>query len=311
MIAYILRRILYGIPIVLGTTLVLFFIFNVVPGDPSLQIAGKHATAESLATIRAELGLDRPWYVQYGRLVGQLATLDFGRSYSTKQKITEMILEGAGPSLTLVVPPFILSVLASIGVGLLLAFYRGTWIDKSVVAVSVAMQSVSILVYIYLGQYFLAFLWDWFPISGYDADWAERWRYVSLPGLIYIVLSLAPEIRFYRTIFLDEMYQDYVRTARSKGLGTGTILFKHVLKNAMIPILTNLVISLPFLILGALLLESFFGIPGLGDLTVRAIANSDRPVLITVTVLGSVAYVIFNIISDVLYALVDPRVQLK
>ena len=311
MFAFILRRILYGIPIILATTLLLFVIFNVVPGDPVLQVAGKHVTPELYATIKHELGLDLPMHVQYWNLLKQLLSFDFGRSYATKQLISDMIMDGIGVSLSLLLPPFLISVIASICTGMLLAYFRGTFLDRFAVAFSVGMQAVSVLVYIIVGQYFFAFQLGWFPISGYDPSWSGRWSFLVLPAIIDIVLTLAPEIRFYRTVFLDELYQDYVRTARSKGLKDSTVMFRHVLKNAMIPIITNLILSLPLLILGALLLESYFSIPGLGELVVRAIANSDRPVLISVTVLGTLLYVLFNIISDVLYAVFDPRVQLK
>jgi peptide/nickel transport system permease protein len=309
--AYIVRRLLYVIPILLGTTFLLFLLFNIVPSDPALARAGKHATAETIASIRAQMGLDKAWYLQYFDLLKQIVTLDFGRSWTTNQSVMDMIYEGAGTSFSLGFPALLISTAISIVIGLFIALYRGTLIDKTVVALSVAFQSISLLVYILAGQYVLAYLWGLFPISGYDPSWAGRWYYLSLPMGIFVFLSVAPELRFYRTVFLDELYQDYVRTARSKGLGMKTILLRHVLKNAMIPILTNLVIVLPFLILGSVLIESFFQIPGLGDLTVKAITNDDRPVLITVTILGTVAYVIFNLLSDILYAVVDPRVQLK
>jgi peptide/nickel transport system permease protein len=196
-------------------------------------------------------------------------------------------------------------------VGLVLAVYRGTALDKTIVAVSVAAQSISIIVWVLAGQYYLAFVKGWFPITGYESGWDARWQYLVLPGIIFIAISTAPMIRFYRTVFLDEIFQDYVRTARSKGLSVRTVMLRHVLKNAMIPIITDLVISLPFLILGSLFLESFFGIPGLGDLVVRAIANTDRPVIVAETILGTAAYIVFNLISDILYAVVDPRVSLK
>ncbi len=311
MTTFIIRRLLYSIPIVLGTTALLFVIFNVVPGDPVYQLAGKHANAETLASIRAEYGLDKPAIVQYGNLLKQLVSLDFGRSYATKQKITDMIIDGAGPSFSLVAPPFFLSTFLSLMIGMILAVFRGRWMDRLSVAMCVAGQSVSVLVYILAGQYFLAYKWGLFPISGYDGSLIGRWPYLMLPGIIYILLSLAPQVRFYRTLVLDEIYQDYVRTARAKGLSEKRVLITHVLKNVMIPLITNLVINIPFLILGALLLESFFGIPGLGDLIVRAISNADRPVIIATTVLGTVAYIVFNAISDMLYALVDPRVQLR
>jgi peptide/nickel transport system permease protein len=310
--SYIIRRILYGIPIVLGTTLLLFIIFNVLPGqDPALQLAGKHATPETIASIRAELGIDKPLPVQFGNLLKDVVTFDFGRSYATKQRVADMILDGAGPSFSLVAPPFFLTALIALIIGIFVSVYRGTWVDRWIIAIAVAGQSVSILVYILYFQYFFAFKLGWFPISGYDPSLTGRWQYLMLPGIILMLVGLAPSIRFYRTVVLDELYQDYVRTARAKGLTGSAVLFKHVLKNAMIPIITDLVIQLPFLILGALTLESFFGIPGTGDLLVRAIANNDRPVMIAETVLGTIAFVTFNIISDILYALVDPRVQLK
>jgi peptide/nickel transport system permease protein len=310
--AYIIRRVLYGIPIILGTLLLLFVIFNVLPGqDPALQLAGRHATPETLASIRHELGLDQSLPMQFVHLLKQTVTFDFGRSWSTKQQISDMIVQGAPASLSLTVPPFIASIVLSLLIGMLVAMYRGTWLDKSIIVLCVAGQSISLLVYILFGQYFLAYKWGLFPISGYTDDWAGRWQYIVLPGIIYIVLALAPSIRFYRTVILDEFFQDYVRTARSKGLSGRAVMLKHVLKNAMIPVITDLVIQIPFLILGLLLLETFFGIPGLGDLTIRAIANNDRPVLIAVTVMGTMAFVVFDIVSDVLYALVDPRVQLK
>lgn len=311
MLSFLIRRVIYGVPIILGTTLLLFIIFNVVPGDPALQVVGRHATAETIANSRRELGLDRPLVVQYLSLLKQIVSFDFGRSYQTKQEITSMIAEGIGPSLSLAAPAFFIATVVSLLIGLFVAMYRGTITDRIVVAFCVAGQSISLLVYILAGQYFMAYKWGYFPISGYDPSWTGRWHYLMLPGLIFILLTLAPQVRFYRTVILDEIYQDYVRTARSKGLQDRVIMLRHVLKNAMIPIITDIIINIPFLILGSVLLESFFAIPGVGDLIVRAIANSDRPVLMATTILGTVAFVFFNIISDVLYALVDPRVQIK
>ena len=174
MLIYLLRRLLYGFPILIATTLILFVILNVVPGDPALQMAGKHATPEVIATIRAEYGLDKPLPIQYLNLLKGVFTLDFGRSFSTKEKITEKILNGAGASLSLVLPPFLLSTLMSILIGMILAYYRGSFIDRSVTAIAVGMQSVSVLVYILFGQYFLAYKAELFPISGYDTTFTGR-----------------------------------------------------------------------------------------------------------------------------------------
>ncbi|HVJ64455.1 MAG TPA: ABC transporter permease [Bdellovibrionota bacterium] len=306
-----IRRTLYGIPIIFGATLILFFIFNIVPGDPAVQLAGKHATPEAVASIRHELGLDRPMYAQYFEFVKQTLTLDFGRSYSTKQDIMEMFWYGAGTSLSLILPPFLITVIVSLLFGALVAYYRATWIDKSIVALSVAGQSISMLAYVLAFQYFFAYKWNMFPVTGYDTSWVGRWQYLTLPGLIYIAVALSPFIRFYRTIILDEFYQDYVRTARAKGLTEKVVMLKHVMKNAMIPVITDLLVQLPFLILGSLILEKFFSIPGLGDITVRAITDLDRPVIMAVTVLGTIAFVVLNILSDILYALVDPRVKVS
>jgi len=173
------------------------------------------------------------------------------------------------------------------------------------------MESVSSLVFILALQYFLAYRLDLFPISGWDESWIHRWTYLTLPIIIYVVVSVGSHILFYRTVFIDEIYQDYVRTARAKGLTERIILFKHVLRNALIPIITLVVLQMPFLILGSLLLETFFGIPGLGGILVQAINNADFPVIKAMTVFGAVLYMIFQLISDVLYSVVDPKVQLR
>ena len=194
---------------------------------------------------------------------------------------------------------------------LLAAFFRGTLLDRSLVVVSVIMMSISVLAYILFGQWLFAYKLGWFEIAGYEYGFPDFLPYVVLPAMIWIVLSIGPDVRFYRTIILDEVHQDYVRTARAKGLANRTILFKHVLKNAMIPIITNLVTQIPALILGALLIENFFGIPGLGNITLQAINSSDFPVIKAMTILSSMLYIIFNVITDILYTLVDPRVKLN
>jgi len=271
---------------------------------------GKHATAKQMAELRAELGLDKPFFIQYLDIVKASFTFDFGRSWSTKQEIFQMIKQGAIPSLTVTLPGFLLSTLISIAISLLVAFYRGKMIDKAVVFFCVAGMSISSLAYILFGQWFFAYKLGWFEISGYEEGFPYFIPYIILPVIIWVILSIGPDVRFFRTIILDEVYQDYVRTARSKGLGENHIMFKHVLKNAMVSIITYVIIQLPFLILGALLLESFFSIPGLGAMTLNAINSSDFPVIRAMTVLSAVAYIIFSILTDVLYTVVDPRVRL-
>lgn len=308
---YILRRTLYVIPVILGVTLLIFILFNLVAGDPTHLLLGKHATVEQMQQLRAELGLDRPWYVQYFDIVKSAFTFDFGRSWATKQQISEMISQGAIPSLTITLPAFFIETILSISFSLFIAFYRGKAIDKMTVFFTVALMSIPSLAYILFGQYFFSYKLGWFEISGYEFGFPDFLPYVLLPVLIYIIISLGPNIRFFRTIMLDEIYQDYVRTARAKGLSEKVILFKHVLKNAMIPIITQVIIQIPFLILGTLLLESFFGIPGLGGVTLEALNNNDFPVLKSMAVLSSIAYIIFNLITDILYTVVDPRIRLK
>ena len=308
---YVIRRLLYVIPVLLGVCLIIFVLFNLVSPDPTLIMLGKHASASQMAELKRELGLNRPMYLQYFDLVKSAFTFDFGRSWSTKQEIIEMIKIGAVPSMTLSFPAFFISTVLSISISLLVAFYRGMKIDKSMVFLCVALMSISSLAYILFGQWFFAYKLGWFEISGYEFGFPDFVPYVLLPVLIWVVLSVGPDVRFYRTIMLDEVYQDYVRTARAKGLGEKVILFKHVLKNAMIPIITYVIIQLPFLILGALLLESFFSIPGLGGITLNAINSSDFPVIRAMTILSAVAYILFSVITDVLYTMVDPRVRLK
>lgn len=308
---YILRRLFYIIPTILGVALIIFVIFNVVAPDPALIMLGKHATVAQIAELREELGLNKPMWAQYLDIVKSAFTFEFGRSWTTKQEIIQMIKNGAIPSLTLTLPAFLLSTVIAISISLVVSFFRGKWIDKCAVFFCVLLMSVTSLAYILFGQWFFAYKLGWFEISGYESGFPDFIPYVVLPIIIWIILSIGPDVRFYRTVMLDEIYQDYVRTAKAKGLSERVILFKHVLKNAMIPIITFVVIQIPFLILGALLLESFFSIPGLGGITLNGVYNSDFPVIKAMTILTAMAYIIFSVITDVLYTVVDPRVRLK
>lgn len=308
---YTAKRLLYAIPILVGVTLIIFLLFNIVLGDPTAVLLGKHATLQQMAELRHELGLDRPWTVQYWDTLWSAITLDFGRSWATKQQIAKMLRSGAAVSLTLSIPAFVIANLAGIAIALLAAFFRDTLLDRILVVISVIMMSISVLTYILIGQWVFAYRLGWFEITGYEHGFPHFIPYIILPGIIWVMLNIGPDMRFYRTVMLDEVYQDYVRTARAKGLSNRVILFKHVLKNAMIPAITNLVTQLPSLILGSLLIENFFSIPGLGGMVMKAIETSDFPVIKAMTVLLSVIYIIFNVVIDVLYTLVDPRVKLS
>ena len=308
--SYVVRRLCYAVPVLLGVTLITFLLFHVAGGDPARSMAGRNATAEKLAEVRHEYGLDDPLPMQYLRFLGEVVTFDFGRSFNNKQKVTSLILEGAGPSLALALPAFLFASFLAIGLGLFCAYYRGSVADVVTRTVSVAGMSVSSLAYVILGQYLLGFQWRLFPVYGFE--WSlSGMVFLILPALIWVLLSVGTDVRFFRAVMLEEMRSDYVRTAAAKGLSTRRILYHHVLRNSMIPIITRLVIVIPFLFMGSLLLETFFGIPGLGALTVNAIHTNDWPVVKAMVVIGAVLYIVGVLISDVLYALVDPRVRLR
>lgn len=311
MAKYILRRLLYMIPVLLGVSLIIFLLFNMVAGDPTAVLLGKNATARQMNELREQLGLNKPLFQQYLDVVKSAFTFDFGRSWNTKQEITYMLKQGSYPSLCLTIPAFVISTIIALLISLVVAFYRGKGIDLFIRIVCIAGMSISALAYILGFQYLFAFELGWFEISGFEYGFPEFVPYIALPAIIWIILSLGPDVRFFRTIILDEIYQDYVRTARAKGLSEISILLKHVLRNAMIPIITYVVIQIPFLILGALLLESFFGIPGLGGITLNALNSSDFPVIKAMAILSSVIYIVFTLISDILYTIADPRVKLQ
>ncbi|MCY4643837.1 MAG: ABC transporter permease [Bacteriovoracales bacterium] len=307
---YILRRTLYIIPILVGVTFLIFVLFHLVAGDPTYLLLGKHASVSQMEALRTELGLDRPWFVQYWDVLKSSFTFDFGRSWASKQNILDMVKQGAIPSLTLTLPAFIIGLFLSIAISLFVSFHRGKPIDRVVVFITVALMSFPSLAYILFGQYFFGYKWGLFEISGYEFGFPYFIPYVILPGMIWVAVSLGPDVRFFRTLMLDEIYQDYVRTARSKGMTERAVLFKHVLKNAMIPIITHVMNQIPFLFLGSLLLESFFGIPGLGSLILEALNNNDFPTIKAMAVLIAVIYTFFNLVMDILYTVVDPRVRL-
>ncbi len=311
MLKYIIRRLLYLIPVLLGVSFIIFVLFNLVSGDPTAVLLGKNATAKQMMELREQLGLNKPLFDQYLDVVKSAFTFDFGRSWATKQEISHMIIQGAYPSMALTVPAFVISTVLSLIVALVVAFYRGKGIDLFVRFLCIAGVSISALAYILFFQYFFAYKLGWFEISGFEFGFPDFVPYIALPAIIFILLSLGPDVRFFRTVILDEIYQDYVRTARAKGLGEIVVLLKHVLRNALIPIITYVVIQIPTLILGALLLENFFSIPGLGGITLNALNSSDFPVIKAMAILSSVLYIILSLVTDVLYTFADPRVKLK
>jgi peptide/nickel transport system permease protein len=250
--------------------------------------------------------------VQLWIFIKQVLTADFGASWSTNERVSQIFATRLGPSLTVLVPLLLISTFIALAAAMLVAYYRGSLTDRAIMVACTIGQSVSILVYILVLQYWLAYQLGWFPVQGWGATLGENLlRYAALPVLVGVVVSLAPDIRLYRSFFLDEIGQDYVRTARAKGLGEGRVLWVHVLRNAAIPVLTNVMTQIPGLLAGAFLIERFFSIPGIGREVILAVERSDFPVIKAVTIYVAVATMVINLAADLLYRALDPRVQLK
>jgi peptide/nickel transport system permease protein len=325
MLAYIVRRLLYAIPILIGVNLITFALFFVVntPDDMArMQLGAKRVTPEAIEKWKAERGYDKPllWNSSQNNLAKftetiffqksvRLFVLDFGAS-EDQRNIGAEIQRRMWPSLALAVPVFLVGLAVCITFALALAFFRATYLDLWGVVMCVAMMSISTLFYIIGGQYVASKMWHLVPISGY-AGGADAARFLVLPVVIGVISGVGASSRWYRTIFLEEIGKDYVRTARAKGLAEGTVLFRHVLKNALIPILTGVVAVIPLLFLGSLLSESFFGIPGLGSYTIDAIQAQDFAVVRSMVFIGSVLYIVGLILTDLSYTLVDPRIHLQ
>ncbi|MBS0313631.1 MAG: ABC transporter permease [Proteobacteria bacterium] len=312
MTAYIIRRLWQIVPTMAGVILLIFVLFNVVGGDPAYLLAGKISNPESIANIRKQLGIDEPYWMQLLIFVKQVLTFDFGQSWSTNEFVSNIFATRLPPSLMIGIPLMILETLIAISIALGVAYLRGSFTDRAAMVTCTVAQSVSILVYIIVFQYWLAYRFGWFPVQGWGNHFFENLvKYASLPVLIGLVVSLAPNIRLYRTFLLDEINQDYVRTARAKGLGESRVMFVHVLRNASIPIITNLMIQLPGLLVGLFLIERFFSIPGIGREVILAVERSDFPVIKAITVYVALATMLANLAADLLYKAVDPRVELK
>lgn len=328
MAAYLARRIAYGAVTVLGVLFLLFVLFFAVtdPDDIARKAVGERARPEVYAQWKRNHGYDKPLFLNGAHAANdarrytdtllfdhyrRMLTFDFGRSDADDTLISQRLRQGAGPSLSLTVPLFVLGLIVAVVLGLFVAFFRETYIDRAVLVLCMLTMSIAGLLYIIGGQYLIGMLLRWFPISGFDPDAAVIARFLALPVLVGVVSGFGSDVRLYRTIFLEEMSRDYVRTARAKGAGDIRVMLHHVLRNALIPILTNIVIAIPFLFTGVLLLESFFGIPGLGALTVEAIQGNDFSTLRTMVYLGALLFILGQILTDLSYAIADPRVRLS
>ena len=325
MLAYIVRRLLYAIPILIGVNLITFALFFVVntPDDMArMQLGVKRVTAEAIEKWKVERGYDKP--LMLNSAAGGLAMVtdtiffeksarmfvgDFGRAEDGRD-IAREIGNRMGPSLAIALPTFILGLFVTITLALLLAFFRATAFDFWGVVLCVAMMSISGLFYIIGGQYLISKVWRLVPISGFG-EGLDAWRFLILPVLIGVVSGIGSSARWYRTIFLEEVGKDYVRTARAKGLPETLVFFRHILRNALIPILTGVVVVIPLLFMGSLLTESFFGIPGLGSYTIDAINAQDFAVVRSMVFIGSVLYIVGLILTDISYTVVDPRIRFE
>ena len=323
MLTYIIRRILYAVPIVIGVnvlTALLFFYVN-TPDDMARKILGeKNVTRPAMENWKRDHGYNLPPFINTEEKGFSIATqtiffqksipllwFDFGRSDRNNIDIGREIRQRMWASLAISLPMFTFGVMIDLFFAMMLAYYRGTYLDVGGVVFCVVMMSVSTLFYIIGGQFILGKVFKLFPISGYDTG-VHSFKFLVLPVVVGVISGAGVGIRFYRTVFLEEINKDYIRTARAKGLSEGKVLFKHALKNAMIPVLTNVVVSIPFLFYGSLIMETFFSIPGLGNFTIDAIQAQDFAIVRSMVYLGSILYIIGLILTDISYTLVDPRV---
>ena len=312
MAAYLIRRLWQMVPTLMGVVLLVFFLFKWFGGDPAEVLGGLNASPEQIKSIRQQLGLDEPIWYQLWIFVKQIVTFDWGKSWATNESIANLFATRLPATLTVMVPILILEVVLAIPIAMYVAYKRGSLTDRTLTVVTTVALSISFLVYVIVGQYVFGFQLGWFPVQGWsDNVWTNLITYVPLPVLLAVMVGLAPQTRLYRSFFLDELGHDYVRTARAKGLTENTVMFRHVLRNAMIPILTNIGLSLPGVFVGSFLIEVFFSIPGLGREILLAVNRSDYPVIQAIAVYLAVLTMVINLIVDVMFKLVDPRVVLK
>ena len=312
MAAYLIRRLWQMVPTLFGVVLLVFLLFKGFGGDPAEILGGLNATAQQIDAIREQLGLNKPLTTQFWIFLKQIVTFDWGKSWATNESVSHLFTTRLPATLTVMVPILILDSLLAIPFALGVAYVRGSLTDRSIMVLTTVALSISFLVYVIVGQYVFAFQLGLFPVQGWsNSVWTNLVRYAPLPVMLAVLVSLAPQTRLYRSFFLDEMGHDYVRTARAKGLTEPSVMLKHVLRNALIPILTNVAVSLPGIFVGSFLIEVFFSIPGLGRELLLAVNRSDYPVIQAFAVYTAAITMLVNLLTDVLYTQVDPRVTLK
>ncbi|MFX1681686.1 ABC transporter permease [Mitsuaria sp. CC2] len=312
MAAYLIRRLWQMIPTLLGVVLLVFFLFKWFGGDPAEVLGGLNASQDQIEAIREQLGLNKPVWEQLLIFLQQIVTFDWGKSWATNESVANLFATRMPATLTVMLPILVLEVILAIPFALAVAYMRGSLTDRAVMILTTVAVSISLLVYVIVAQYFFAFRLGWFPVQGWsDSLWTNLTTYAPLPVLVAVAVALSPYTRLYRTFFLDEIGHEYVRTARAKGLTEKVILLKHVLRNAMIPIMTNISVALPGVFVGSFLLEVFFSIPGLGREILLAVNRNDYPVIQAFAIYIAALTMVVNLITDLLYKLVDPRVVLK
>jgi len=310
--AYLVRRLWQMVPTLLGVVLLVFLLFKFFGADPAVILGGLNATQEQVAAIRMQLGLDRPWWVQLGIYLKEIVTFDWGRSWATKESVANLFATRLPATLTVMIPILILDTLLALPIAMWVAYRRGSLSDRTIMVITTVALSISFLVYIIVGQYVFGFQLGWFPVQGWsDSTLTNLLTFAPLPVLLAVMVGVSPQTRLYRTFVLDELGHDYVRTARAKGMTEGTVLFRHVLRNALIPIITNIGYNLPGIFVGSFLIEVFFSIPGLGREVLLAVNRSDYPVIQATTVYLAMLTMLINLATDLLYKVVDPRVVLK
>ena len=307
-----LRTLLHGTLLILGVTFISFLLMVWFGPDQTFTLIGKNATAERIAEVRHELGYDQPVLKRYAGFLIELATLDLGSSHSSGERVSRMLARSVPVTLALMLPGFLLGNLLGIAFGLKAAQQRGQWSDRVISGLSVTGMSLSFLIIIIALQVLLSTPHglNLFPVRGWQVvDLPSYLRYVAVPTIALLIVTLGYNTRFYRAVFVDEFGKDHIRTARAFGASPAVIMWKHVLKNSMVPIITRVLFSIPLVVIsGSLLIESYFGIPGIGKITFEAITNGDQPVLKAVVALTAVAFVLIQVTADLLYRLVDPRV---
>jgi peptide/nickel transport system permease protein len=313
MLAYIIRRFLYAIPILIGVSLLTFTLFYLTTSPENLarrNISSKNPSKAQLQQWLKDHNYDKPRSVQFRDHMVSLATFNFGKSDATGQPISAMIRRGAGPSFIISSLIFVTTLYVSLTLAIIAAYFRGTYVDLLTTITTVLVMSIAYIVYVNVGQYLLGKVLKWGPLTGFEFGLSGL-RFAALPVMIGTVAGFGGGARLYRTFLLDEINQDYVRTARAKGVAEPTILLRHVLKNALIPLITSTVAAIPGLILGGVVTENFFNIPGLGNSLVDAINSQDFAVVRAMVFLGSLLYIAGLILTDIAYAFADPRVRLE